>query len=422
MTEPQKTNEYLTKDQLQAFLYYGYVPQHQKPNVQGLLERYNIKIRKKKEHNILDNLIAKGSNILENVFRELAYKLGNRKVIIPLSGGMDSRAILGGVLNYLPKGQIRTISIGIPGTIDYELGQVVSKHVNVENEPINLNNVGWDESKLTKYASLFKLPTSFLDGFLFSQIFSSKDPSSVYLSGFFGDPLAGSRLPKQCSKSWGQGVKNFNKKNKYSNTTNLTTIANGITFKRPFTENNIISYDEQLDFFVRQRYYIAPLVLLKGTKQIAPFLNPKWVEYMLSLPKAFRKEQLLFKKILQYTYPDLFSLPLKNIRGLPLTAPAFQINFKRISDKLNALGRHYVPSIFNSHSPYINYIDFAKAFRKKEDLRSLAEKCLMDLNERNIVPKNHINKIWNDHQLKKHDHSRLISLLVSLEIFFKSKA
>ena len=48
MTEVKKNNEYLTKDQLQAFLYYGYVPQRKKVDVLGLLNRYNIKAKQEK--------------------------------------------------------------------------------------------------------------------------------------------------------------------------------------------------------------------------------------------------------------------------------------------------------------------------------------------------------------------------------------
>jgi hypothetical protein len=48
--------------------------------------------------------------------KQIAKTFDNDIHILPLSGGCDSRAILGGLLENLPKSQIVTVTYGIPGT------------------------------------------------------------------------------------------------------------------------------------------------------------------------------------------------------------------------------------------------------------------------------------------------------------------
>lgn len=163
-----------------------------------------------------------------------------------------------------------------------------------------------------------------------------------------------------------------------------------------------------------------PLVLLKGYQHITPFLYPRWIEFMLNLPHDFRRGQFLYKKILQYMYPDIFSLPLKNLSGLPLGASRLRIFQKRVLNKFFNFGRRYLPFVFTKPSPGLNYIDFEKAYREKPDLKAIAEKCLNDLHKRDIVEEIHIPIIWQEHQSRKRNHSQLVTLFASMEIFLKA--
>lgn len=411
----------LSNEQVKAFLHYGFVPRPKQVKVQRLLRRYAIDVKEIKKQESFEELIREGSKILDDTFHDIAGKVEDKTVVIPLSGGMDSRAVLGGMLKHLPTSKIKTITLGIPGALDYEIGQRVAKKVGVANKVINLDNIEWNEQDLINYAKKFQYPVALVEGFLFSQVFSCFEDGSVFLSGFMGDPLAGSHLQKNNSLTWEKAKIGFIKRNNYTSVSTSWT-ENELLPEKPFLDNKLITIDEQLDFFIRQRYYVLPLVLLKGKKHIAPFLNPPWVEFMLNLPRSLRKDQMLYKKLLFHAYPDLFSLPLKNTKGLPLNASTIHFFYKRITSKMGNLGRKHLPLICSGPTPGLNYIDFKQAYRKKNDLKSIAEKSLKEISARGVIDYIDFQNVWREHQSRKFNHSQLISLLVSLEIFIKSRS
>jgi hypothetical protein len=409
----------LTKDRIKAFLHYGYVPTPSSLNLADLFSHYGIKIKAIKSQESEKNLISKGAEILDDVFKSTACQIGNRTAVIPISGGMDSRAILGGILRHLPKKQIQTVTVGIPGALDFEIGQKVAHKEGVSNKTTNLDNITWNEDELIRYAAKFQSLIPIIEGFLFSQVFDGFKGKSCFLSGFMGDPLAGSHLPASQSICWQHAKTAFIERNNYTRSKAFFPDKDLLP-TNPLADNGILTLDEQLDFFIRQRVYIKPLVLLKGYKHITPFLYPRWIEFMLNLPHELRSGQFLYKKILQYMYPDLFSLPLKNLGGLPLGATCFQMFPKRALNKLFHLARRYLPFVFTKPSPGLNYIDFERAYRDKPDLKTIAEKNLNDLHKRNIVEEINIPAIWQEHQSRKYNHAQLITLLASLEIFYKA--
>ena len=360
----------LSNEQIKAFLHYGFVPQSKQVNVQRLLCRYGINLKEIKNQAPLEELIREGTKILDDTFHDIAGKVGDKKVVIPLSGGMDSRAILAGMLKHLPKSQIQTVTVGIPGALDYEIGQQVAKKADVVNKVINLDKIKWGEQELIDYAKKFHYPIAMVEGFLFSQVFSCFEGDPFFLSGFMGDPLAGSHLQKNDSVTWEKAKIGIIKRNNYTKIKS-SWPENELLPEKPFLDRKLITFDEQLDFFIRQRFYVMPLVLLKGKKHIVLFLNPLWVEFMLNLPRSLRKDQTLYKEILIHAYAELFSLPLKNTSELPLNASTVQFFFKRITNRIGYIGRKYLPFVFSGPAPCLNFIDFELSYRKKDDLKQI---------------------------------------------------
>ena len=56
------------------------------------------------------------------VFKAAFENVSEGHHIVPLSGGLDSRAILGGLLDAGLKDQITTVTFGTLGTWDYDIG------------------------------------------------------------------------------------------------------------------------------------------------------------------------------------------------------------------------------------------------------------------------------------------------------------
>ena len=117
-----------------AFLHYGYLPD---PNVK--IPEYLKKWEEDREILINESellphfLIQKGVKILSSVFREMLSSCSGLQ-ILPLSGGLDSRAILGGLLENLERDQIQVVTFGSPGTWDYDIGLLVVSKFNLSSK------------------------------------------------------------------------------------------------------------------------------------------------------------------------------------------------------------------------------------------------------------------------------------------------
>lgn len=145
-------------------------------------------------------------------------------------------------------------------------------------------------------------------------------------------------------------------------------LTNGLNFE-DLIESKLIdkaslTLDEQLDFQNRQTKYIAPHVLMRGYEYKTPFLNQSWIDFMLSIPNSFRRDESLYRKILLNSFPKEFSYKTKTNFGLPLGASKNAIFAKRVVDKLLRMTKL-------SSGKGINYLDFNEKIRTKKDLKKM---------------------------------------------------
>jgi len=410
---------------IQEYIYFGYVVQEP---VNLSLERDTIKqVGKLADQNsvILDELVSKGLRTLKTVFREtLTQSTTAKDHVLPLSGGMDSRALLGGLLENVERSRIYTVTFGIAETFDFELGKLVAKQIGVYNETIDLSTIEWNTDTLIEFAGICEHPIPLFEAYLFHQVRLRFGKKCIYWSGFMGDPFSGSHLLKEDSVTWEQARSRFVRRNRFSQSIDLTPPG----FKpevcvpqSPLVDHGSLCYDEQLDFVIRLQCYIKPLVLPKGYKYCTPFLHPEWVDFILNIPRRYREGQYLYKEILKATYPKLFSLPVKNNLGLPLGAPQWRKQAQQLNLYARAVARRIFPSLRYSINPNLNYIDFDRGLRERWDLKTVVYDNIQDLKKRGIVDWIDIDAIWDRHQNRNCNHADALTLLASLEINLKAK-
>ncbi|MHC4120745.1 MAG: hypothetical protein ACYSWO_24915 [Planctomycetota bacterium] len=186
-------------------------------------------------------------------------------------------------------------------------------------------------------------------------------------------------------------------------------------------------YDDQLDFGIRQESYIRDTVTVAGCDYRTPFLNSHWLEFMLNVPRSYRYKQALYHKILIRAFPEMYSLPTRNTFGLTLDATEFRLFVKRVGRKavetMHKIGCR-LGVRRGKTSPrtlkYMGYIDFSEGFRQRKDLIELAEENIADLAKRDIITWVDIEKLWEQHRERIHDHGDSISMIVSAEILLKA--
>jgi len=418
----------LSRSDTAVFLHFGYLPRYTSGCLDSLCDwSKQDERRAARACRDIGALINDGVAILKMALGGTIAETDAAKThVVSLSGGLDSRAILGGLLESVDAKKIQAVTFGTPGTWDYEIGQIVARAAGVQCEAIDLTCAGWkwDSTELVKTAASMDQPVWIFDAHVNRSIPDRLGRESVYSSGFMGDPLAGSHLCKQDSISWSQAMSCFVARGRYCRSTKLTPpgfSALDSLPQVPLAAPSILCYDEQLDFAVRQDCYIKAIVVPRGYDYYTPFLHPDWVSFILSVPRRYRRGQYLYREILKGAYPRLFSLPVKNDSGLPLTMPHWRRNLRRQRLRLRGAAKRLVPWVDWGVSPNTNYIDFNRGLRERTDLGAVVYENIHDLKKRRIVDWIDIDAIWDRHHKRRANHADALTLLASLEINLKAQ-
>lgn len=408
-------------DRLNSFLHYGYIPKEETQlGFQEWLSRAvpDIETRENfQDGPLVCKIVEEGIAHLRNLINDP----GEGNHVVPLSGGLDSRAILGVLLDRLSAERLSAITCGIPGTLDFEIGHQVADFAGIEVTTVDLSNLTWTTDALVDFAVEMGNSVVVFNAYMYSKVLVKGESESTHWSGFLGDPLAGSHLRKTTVSNWKQARISFAQSSEFTSSQSLTVDGyhpESVLPETPFTDLDTLSAFEQLDFAVRQWGFIRPQVLLNGYEIKAPFLNPDWVQFILSVPDAFRQNQRAYKKILRKAYPHLFSLPVKSNVGLPLDASPLRKHSKRVLEFIKRTARKLgAPGL--GVDPRLNYIDVAASIRSGS-LRSVVRENLTDLKKRDLIPWVDIETIWREHQSGRDDHTNALHVLTSLEIHLKA--
>jgi len=240
-----------------------------------------------------------------------------------------------------------------------------------------------------------------------------------------GDALAGSLFPSSGNVSdfsWNQALEYFAEKNTYSRSILLTPPNVKLVEllpQNPFKKSDMISYVEQLDFALRRQYYEKTLVLLGNLDYKLPFMHQDWVNFILNTPYECRRNRYIYHKILLKAYPKLFSLPVKNNKGLPLNAKTWQLPPQSIAWAMRSLFEKTLSRWIYQTPLGTNYVDFNEGLRRRADLKGLVDSLLQDLIDREIIDWIDIADIWYKHTQRKTNYADALTLLVSLEVNMK---
>lgn len=398
---------------LNSFLKYGYYLNYNNPDINLDLSGINKeKYKDKNEQELIDTGLKLWKETIDDLFNT------NNEHVIPLSGGVDSRAILATLLDFTEADNIYTYTFGTPGSLDYEIGNYVARKAGTNHKAFPLNKYIFTVDKELDYARRIDCQT-----FLFhhppleeiDELFGGFN----FWSGFILGWIAGAHLPLAPSKTRKEARKKIGKHDTFVHSIKLTNIEQNKLvdlFNSDYIDRNILSFEEQIERDNRLPKYAAPQVLYNGYNYIIPSMNKKLYTFFMSLDDIYRRHKILLKKMFLQEYPGLFSLPEKANFGLPLNAKKHKVLFKKIINR----ARRYINNIYPFFSqPDINYLDFSKSIREKSDLRNTIYSSIMDLKRRKVIDWIDIEDIWKKYINKKVDYSDALIILASLEIHLK---
>lgn len=415
-----------SEKEISDFLYFGFIPEFDN-------KYFDIyKKLQKKDHgdkNFQDEslryYLKKGIRELDNIFdHALSSIYSNARHVILLSGGLDSRAILSGLLERVDSKQIQTITFGTPGTWDFEIGKMVAKSAGVKHKSVDLTNPDWkwEENALIETAKRMEQPVQLFDSHVIQKIPEIFGKEYFYWVGFFAQtstqPLIGTYTGSQ---SWDEAKVLFVKKKKFVKSMRITPTDYDPVASLPmasFCDPATLSYDDQLRF-MRQNLLTRQILFRKDYNYVTPFYNFDWISYFSKLPKEFRYHYLIYKEILKTAYPRLFSLPAKNNSGYKLNTPSFLTFPKRGLLKIKSIINANYPKLYWGVHPNIKYIDFDQGLRENDNLRELIDENLHKLIERDLITWIDLENIWSLHQRRKANYADVLLILIALELHMK---
>ena len=413
------------RQDLCTFLHFSYLPHVKKKPLDFILFPGWQDRRPHLRSLAFADLITEGANSFRETIKLLLEKQNfNAQNLVQISGGLDSRAILAGLLEHLSPKEIQAVTYGTPGTWDYEIGRLVARKTGIRHELIDLTQYQWDLENLLALRNIHKKPFVLFFAALFDlhvrQIFG---PWYFYWSGFLGETLSGDHQPPKKNFKKKDAIRYFLKRNNFCRPYSITpqdfepeSLFSGFEW----IDSKLLDYDSQLDLGIRQADYIKPLVMTDGYKNLAPFSHPDWISFILNIPYEYRSNQIFYKRMLYETFPKLFRLPVKNNHGLPLFAPAWMHIPSRLSRYFSSKIKQNFPAFqLQENRKVINYLGYDALLRSQNYFQDIIHHLIMDLKNRQVMDWLDLDQIWVDHRDNKKNFAMPLLLLASLEVYLK---
>lgn len=296
---------------------------------------------------------------------------------LPLSGGLDSRAVLSAMLD---RGfSIHTNTFGKEGCDDIRIAEMVAKEAGVVHHIFKINSENWIGQRLSNIW--------WTDGqFNFEHMHTTVNSESlrdyylIGMSGFLGDAVLGGSYLKD---------KRFNFFEKLNNR-GRRFIREGLRAENVFVHTRI------------------------------PFFNTKLVEFTLSMPESMRMDSYIYNKMLLRMFPQFFQEIPWQQTGLPISSSELKLKIALLSRKVQyklpvVLKKYFYPKSVNTH-----YVDYP-AWIRQEPGRSLFESILH--NPLALYPQyiqsNKVKKAWEMHLAGKKDCTEYLCLSLTFEIWLQ---
>lgn len=318
---------------------------------------------------------------------------GQDKIIIPLSGGFDSRAVLGAALECVDAERIYTVTFGGKDTLDYRIGKIVARKAGVKNIafPItdNIFEESFQQQRASAYGygySAFAAQPSEMMSYLIKE--ASEGHLSVWGAG--GDAITGSHLhPSDLTLKPCDNFEDFAKLlvqlRSYVPLKDVATLLGLDEYEAIYIITRLLEQScldwyetpwqflDAWDIFVRGRMELISVLPFSGQLWRCPHFSRKYFELMATQSFDEKINQGSYKRMLVSRYKSLFALPTKRFGGRPLETSKVRdlywsarwkaTNGRRIFQRLaghreDGIGRNY-----GRDSNFLNSIEGRKRLR-----------------------------------------------------------
>lgn len=376
-----------SRDDIQAFLAFGYNPWDQEQNI--FIQGSNYSLTNELSNLPLSELKSRLTFLLLRR-TETILKGSNHNFVVPLSGGLDSRAFLSLILKYVPAEKVKTYTYGTKGTLDFEIGNQLAKKVGTKHLslPITANSYNKDHMEI---ANKFIHGKNLL--FLHPPMIEALEfiGSGVVLSGAMIDVMFGRH--KYCTEqnSFKSNIEDFIEANSIDDTDFMYRYKLECSRK---SENDFVlipsnhGYGQSLDLSLRQANIIYKQQTYDSVRTEYMF-DEKISSFALSLPTKMIKNQRLYRETLFDINKKLMSLPMKT-EGL--SGGYIKPN---IYNHIRYKSRRVLGKLFESLSGVdlrTNYLNWSDMIDRNSYVQSLFKEGMDLISDYEILEKKEFNK------------------------------
>ena len=360
---------------------------------------------------------------VEHLHQVFKHVIGKNKIdqniVIPISGGLDSRLLLAEYLRQYEHNQIKTVTFGVSHSLDTVLPLKLAKRFDLSHTFINLIDQDFSEKSLLYYAQQQSNPTFLIEAYCNYLIRNSFNQDDTFVSGYFGDPVAGFISPKfQQISSFEDALEIFVKESKLDKTGILSSLdSNSLSI----CDDNFsfLSPYEKLNFRLRQVNMIEPIVIDDRYNYQTPFSDSDLVQLMFSLPQADRIEKKLFFEMADKYYPEYFKIGLKNLFGARIKSTQLEKDIRRKYCYAKKILSRRFP-VLNISDPLLNYFSPYWFYVSNESTARMVQQNLADLRKRDILDGVNPLVAYEKFTMGDYRFANAVKLLFNAEIYLKA--
>lgn len=271
------------------------------------------------------DLISQMDQCARRVFEE-TFDGAPCDIVIPLSGGRDSRLILCMAREFGALDRITTLTWSTPDGLDWRIASAVAKHFGVAHAQIDTRR---ERISLAHLRAAFMSGAHWTDLMLahFNRVWRTQATNgAVAIIGYLGGPPVGAHyelgdermdLPsavvafERLNARWNRGA----------------SMIGGV--QDHLIDPQRLGYAEQLDLVFRQEGYLRRIVAGPPGAALTPYAHPDWLRFTYALPGAARADTNLYSAYLLQTFPDAFVTGVSGAYGLNAGAPPWRRRLQR---------------------------------------------------------------------------------------------
>ena len=362
------------QDAVDLYLHFGYLPRRDVAPLVALEDFASVDEASSAEADL-------GVRILRRVVERATT--GHDKVIVPISGGLDSRAILAIAVEIGL--EIDSFTVGTRGTDDFEYGADVASFLGVRHRAYDVRQFRFDLDVLTEFARGLNDWVSPIDVWFNMMPLEYYDPSLPVLTGLYGDFVAGEFSHRNETSE--QTLDSFVADSALLATKLRPDLVDTLRSQLPIAEDSVLSQSEVCRLLFMHTCTYRPNIFGGSREYRNPFTDKEWIAFIVRAGVNARQGQALYHQVLRLGWPSAFSRPTKNFRGASLDSSPMQRKISFLKRRIGSGVRRHIPLAKRTLGPgrHHNYADFLSLFSSNESFRWMVKQALLSLGKRDLV-------------------------------------